>query len=127
MAGKYDIADTDDPMTFATNLVAKFNKSLRINESPREVVGVKVLGESAVLHEHAWTKQNLVTVIRGGTNYDIMKCERCDVTGKRFGLSRSVIRDSQYRAKCYSHCETAIEQMKKNKDRATKKEADNGR
>jgi hypothetical protein len=43
------------------------------------------------LLKHVWEKTNLVTVMKGRVSYDTYQCERCGMTGKRFGLGRDNI------------------------------------
>lgn len=114
---EYEIDNDKDPVVFCTDLIQKFNSALRHGESPREFIGVEITEEeTCVLHNHSWEKQNLVTVFRGTQSYDAMKCERCGITGKRYGLS-AILRDSKYKGKVYDKCETALAQLEKNKQR----------
>lgn len=95
----------DDPTEWATDIINQFNNSLRSHEHPRELVGVIVLNPNGTpKREHEWEKTNLFTVIRGNRNYDIAACKHCGITGKRFGMSSTVSRDSKYRAKKYEFC-----------------------
>lgn len=90
-----------------------FNATLRAAESPRELISVEIVdSESSLIHEHTWGKENLVTIIKGGSSYDIMKCSRCGITGKRYGFNGVQI-DSKYKAKIYATCESAIKQINK--------------
>ncbi len=90
-----------DPQQFADNLIARFNATLREQETPREVVGVNVLDENE--NEHKWKKVNSFTIIRAGRVYDKYECERCGITSKRKGVGVHV-RDSKYKAKKYEKC-----------------------
>jgi hypothetical protein len=116
---EYDIENGKNPEKFANDLINNFNNTLRPSESPRELVSVEVIEEhSIVLHDHSWEKQNSVTImLRGGGCYDIMRCKRCGVSGKRYGISGEIIRDSIFKGKCYDKCETALDQIQKNKQR----------
>lgn len=83
-------------------------------KSPRELVSVEVIEDNTVVkHEHKWEKENLVTIVKGEYIYDIMKCSVCGITGKRYGLSSDVQRDSKYRAKIYDTCDGAIKKLNK--------------
>ncbi len=97
----YDCHATD-PQTWAKKLIGRFNATLRSGENPREVVNVKVLGDS-ITKDHVWRKVNAVTIIRGSRNYDKVRCECCGITGKRFGVG-GITRDSMYKAKKYIKC-----------------------
>lgn len=115
---EYDIKDNESPVRYAQKLVEGFNNTLRPNESPRELVGVEVLEEdSDLVIKHDWQKQNMITVAKGSRFYDVYKCGICGVTGKRYGLSAVVVRDSAFKGKVYETCGTAIAQMRKNKER----------
>lgn len=117
-AEEYDIKNNENPGEYARKLVEKFNNTLRPNESPRELVGVEVLEEdSDVVIKHGWEKQNAVTIMRGNRSYDAYKCSICGVTGKRYGLSAVMVRDSAFKGKVYETCSTAMAQMRKNKER----------
>ncbi|WP_291566730.1 MULTISPECIES: hypothetical protein [unclassified Clostridium] len=110
----YNIESDIDPKLYAEQLVANFNATLRPNESPRELVHVKIIEQdSEVMHQHTWEKQNLFTLKNINGYYDVMKCSRCEVTGKRYGLNEYVKRDSKYKAKCYETCEGSIKQLAK--------------
>lgn len=87
---------------FGMDLIANYNRTLRPGENPREYLGYIVVDQEYKNHE--WEKQNLATIIGKGRNYDIYKCKICGVTGKRYGLSGSVLRDYKYRAKKYQSC-----------------------
>ncbi|MCT4544610.1 MAG: hypothetical protein N4A63_13800 [Vallitalea sp.] len=116
----YEIENNLNPNEYAENLITNFNHTLRPGESPRKLLGVIVLDNSDVKHKHDWRKTNLATITRGGMSYDKMICTRCGVTGKRYGFSSVVKRDSKYKAKIYDTCEDATKQMKKLRERRNK-------
>ena len=95
---EYTINDSYSPQEYAEDLIERFNKTLMAGESPREVVKVEII-EKGRTQEHVFTKQNHFTITDRYGIYDIMKCNICGVTGKRFGLSGNVKRDSKYKAK----------------------------
>ncbi|WIV11150.1 hypothetical protein [Proteiniborus sp. MB09-C3] len=110
---EYDIDNSLDPVKYAQNLIDRFNDSLRPNERPRELINVTVKDiNSPTKTLHMWEKQNLVTQMRGGLNYDNVKCIKCGITAKRIGLT-AIKRDSKYKAKIYDTCEGAIAQLEK--------------
>lgn len=90
-----------DPEKIITNLIERFNATLRPREKPRRLV--KILSFSFVPQApkpvpHIWDKASLVTE-RGG--YDRMKCRACGAKGKRYGLGQhGVTLDSRQRKSC---------------------------
>lgn len=102
---RYEISDEEDPEEYAQALINYCNATLRPKESPRELVKVIVSKEAVEGRQsHKWEKQNLVTIRRGGKNYDVYRCSCCGITGKRYGLSENVIRDKKYKADKYQYC-----------------------
>lgn len=110
---EYDIENTNIPQEYVNQLISNFNRTLRPMESPRELVNVEIIeNESEVIYKHAFVKQNLYTISSNNGTYDIVKCERCGVTGKRYGLT-NIKRDAKYKAKIYDTCNGAIKQIEK--------------
>ena len=55
--------------------------------------------------EHEWEKTNLVTISDRSGIYDKMRCVRCRVTGKRFGLGQFGVKlDRKFLSAKYEHC-----------------------
>jgi len=106
------IDDSADPEVYAQSLIDGFNRTLRSHESVRELLGVRIIDGSNA-HTHDWAKQNLITVINNRGNYDVMKCSRCGITGKRFGIGHGVTVDHAYKTKVYGTCEGALAQREK--------------
>jgi hypothetical protein len=103
----------DDPEKFCRDMIDFFNRTLRPGESRRYFVKVEVVGEVAP-PEHRWMKLTAMTQQRGdGTPFDQMKCERCGITGKRYGIQGHVSRDSKFRARVYARCDSTIEHLRK--------------
>ncbi len=48
--------------------------------------------------EHQWEKQNLVTIPsnKGVPMHDVYKCTACGATGKRFGVTETIVRDKKF-------------------------------
>ena len=102
-----------DAAVEAGRIIDQFNATLRAGESPRELVSVEVLDADSI-RDHAWEKQNGVTVQVGGRSFDVHKCSRCGVTGKRYGLSGHVTLDPKFaRAKVYQRCDTSLRHRQK--------------
>ncbi len=99
------IPDLGHAETWAKSTVAMFNKTLRPGELARELVSVEELPDEPVAH--GWQKTNLVTVQRGSSMYDTYRCTQCGITGKRYGLSGEVKRDSIFKSPGYADCKKA--------------------
>ncbi len=89
-----------------------FNRTLRPHESKRELVRCEIEGEVPPA-EHKWAKSSVMTQVmtgtaRHGANYDKMECERCHVTGKRYGLHSHVNLDSKFTLKAFRRCDTSM-------------------
>lgn len=101
----YDIDNSKDPQEYAESLVNNFNSTLREGEAARELIGVEIVdSDSEPKLNHKWEKTNLVTLMNRNGSYDAMKCLCCGITGKRYGIGGSVLRDVQYKAKKYDYC-----------------------
>ncbi len=102
----YDV-DVENPQSYAEEMIASFNATLRPGEKERILLEV-IVADKESIEKHAWYKINLTTIVlAGGINYDKQKCSRCGVTGKRYGLSKYVKIDAKYKAKVYQRCDTA--------------------
>lgn len=100
--------DTDDPDTWAEKTIERFNETLRPGERPRFVVQTEVLDTDSI-RDHDWEKTNLVTIMKHGSSYDAMRCRRCGITGKRYGLGDvGTTRDHKFRATVYLRCDTSL-------------------
>lgn len=100
--------DTKDPQEYAENIVRLFNNSLKPGEKKRILLRVEILDKEGVLH-HTWEKSNLFTITERGLSYDVYQCKRCKITGKRFGLDRTVKRDPKFKAEVYQRCDTSLD------------------
>lgn len=92
------VTNAAQAIEWAQRVIGHFNRTLRANEVEREVIGVKMGAGNAGL-PHEWRKSNLVTQMGkdGGMSFDTYKCEHCDATGKRFGLSDNISRDKKFK------------------------------
>ncbi|HEB27876.1 MAG TPA: hypothetical protein ENI05_08895 [Porticoccus sp.] len=104
---KPEVTNLKEAQAWAKDTVKWFNETCQSGEQHRELHGVELDGPSEV---HEWYKLSLTTQLGSGRlsgqSYDVMACENCDVTGKRFGLGEGGIkRDSKFRAKKYSRCQ----------------------
>jgi hypothetical protein len=99
----------------ARDLIENFNDTLRPGELPRRLLKVVYLGKEGEgnarklrdgsREPHDWEKSSLVTEVGG---YDRMKCSKCNITGRRYGLGDTgTRRDEAYRAKAFEYCDTA--------------------
>ncbi len=60
---------------------------------------------------HVWQKQNMVTIVKGNKNYDIMKCAICGIKGKTSSLSTIALSGS-YSEKRVFNCAGGKEAIK---------------
>jgi hypothetical protein len=108
--------DVEDAEKEAIEMVDRFNESLREGEFPRRLLKVEVIDNHSI-KDHDWEKINLVTIKdKNNSLYDIYKCRKCLITGKRFGLNPGITIDYKYRAKVYKRCDTAVIKLKENHD-----------
>lgn len=104
--------DTENPQQYAENLIAHFNATLRGPEKPRILLKVEIL-DSSNDELHRWVKSVLgMSAIFRGHVVDLMYCERCGITGKRYGLGGEIILDSKFRKKAFRRCDTAQAELK---------------
>ena len=100
--------DVKDARAWAVEAIARFNDTLRPHEKERTLLEVVIEDESNAGF-HRWIKLTAgQSVAFRGSIVDLMQCERCKITGKRYGLSENIKRDSVYRAKKYERCDTAL-------------------
>lgn len=107
--------ETSNPELWCKQTIEWFNATLRPKERKRVFVRCEVVGEVPP-GEHKWFKATAMTQTlsqaRGGMPYDKMQCERCGITGKRFGIGSHVHLDSKYkRIKAFQRCDTAMEKL----------------
>lgn len=103
-----------NPRKYAEDMIKMFNNTLRPGEKPRTLLDVEILGDPENEELHNWQKRtDGMSVNFRGYTVDIMYCEKCHVTGKRFGMTTRVILDSKYRKKVFRKCNTSIEYLKK--------------
>jgi hypothetical protein len=96
---KETISEVVEDMTelqHAKLLINKFNNSLKLGELPRRLKLLRVHKEVGKFR-HDWIKKSLVTE-KGG--YDIYICSNCKATGKRHGLSSTIVPDMEYEQFC---------------------------
>lgn len=100
--------DIPDAHQWAADTIDRFNNSLKPGEKQRELLEVKII-DSDNEKFHRWVKRtDGMSVAFRGSTVDIMFCERCGITGKRYGLWGEVKIDSKYRKKAYRQCDTSL-------------------
>lgn len=109
----YDIDNDVDGTIYMDNVLNNFNSSLRPNESKRALVCMEEIGNGT--EKHKWAKSSGATIQGTHGMYDKYICKVCGITGKRYGLSSEIKRDSKYTAKCYETCTSTLEHLKKKK------------
>lgn len=102
---KPEVTDQASAEKAGRALVKYFNDTLRPGESPRSFLAAE-LTENNVRELHEWTKSSLTTVFERGRMFDRMRCDKCGITAKRFGMS-SIVIDPTYRARAFQNCDTA--------------------
>lgn len=113
MDEEYDLKAGTNAENHAQDMIDRFNAGLRPGESPRELISVEIIEEISDEIEHNWEKQNLVTLKNNVGYHDKYKCSSCGITGKIYGISGTVTRDSKYKAKIYNECHSAKKQLEK--------------
>ena len=95
--------NTDNPEEWAKNIIAFFNSTLKPGEKKRTLLSVEVIGKENTKHD--WVKYTGgMSVNFRGSNVDVMFCNKCGITGKRFGMSKTVKIDSKYSKKVFRTC-----------------------
>jgi len=101
------VTSQESATTDAMTMFSHFNQTLRPGENRRKPLKI-VLYSGADETPHEWEKTSLVTEAGG---YDKMRCKRCGVTGKRYGLGQGSVQiDGRYKAKKYQFCEGKLGQ-----------------
>src|ERR1700704_4568438 len=92
---KSEVNSAADAEKWGCETIERFNNTALPGERLREFLKSELIGQGT-LH-HNWRNQNLVLLmIRGPVPFDVMKCGRCGITGRRYGLQESVTRDKQF-------------------------------
>lgn len=118
--GSFAVGLSDaDIETWARALIQEFNNTLRTHETARTLnsVTIREKPNQAAPESHDWHKTNAVTISDRHGVYDRMKCERCGITGKRFGLV-NVRLDSEFKARAFETCNGALALLAKRKAKA---------
>jgi|SRR5271157_554035 len=100
----HDIRTLDKARVWAERLVQDFNNTLRPHEQLRKLVDVIAEGVGTEGSAHDWEKTNAITRKDRLGIYDTMRCRKCGITGKRFGLNSHTTIDNKFRAKKYKTC-----------------------
>ncbi len=105
----FTIPAAADPQGWINDTVCKFNATLREGERARMCVSFKVVGTE---RRHRWVKMTAGQSVQfRGSTVDLHTCQDCGITGKRYGLSPVIKRDSKYRAKRYEFCTGQREEL----------------
>lgn len=105
--------DIVDAQEWAQNTINNFNNTLHLGEEKRILLDVIVL-DATNDKLHNWVKKNWITTFFRGEYVDLMYCEKCGITGKRYGISSDIKVDSKYRSKVFKNCDTAKKAINKN-------------
>lgn len=101
---RHEVTTKEEALAYGKQTVEYFNSTLRPGERAREVLDARIVGEGEVGRSHKWRKQNLYTLADHHGNFDKVKCELCEVTARRYGISH-IVRQTPYRAKKYQYCQ----------------------
>lgn len=99
-----ECAFTKEPLKAVAEVIDFFNRTLRPGEVPRVLVNVLEVEKTLLPNVHHWEKQNLITIIKGGRNYDVVKCRACGATAKRFGLGYHIEIDRKFSGFKFNPC-----------------------
>ena len=106
-----------DPQDWAKKTMSNFNGNLRPHEQAREIVRVEILEDNNDSF-HSWDKLTTgQSVLFRGDIVDLMRCSKCGVTGKRFGLNERIKLDSKFKGKAFERCDTAKAKIATNSDK----------
>jgi hypothetical protein len=98
---EYEV-DASNPEEQGKHIIKTFNATLKPGEKPRKYIACRVVGEST---EHDWEKlTDGMSVSFRGSCVDMYRCNKCGITGKRYGLGSQIVRDSKYKANKYKLC-----------------------
>ena len=102
-----DVVDAEE---WAKDTIRHFNNTLRPHEVARRLISVKVIDADSI-KDHDWSKQNLYTLTSPQGAFDKVKCSRCGIVARRYGLAR-IVRQTPYRAKKFERCDSAMKALK---------------
>lgn len=105
---EYD-EDTDDAQQWGEAIVKWFNNTARPEATTRTFLSAEVLDLKSQ-KDHDWNKQNLMTLTSPQGLYDQVKCVRCSIVARRYGLTR-IVRQNPYRAKKFERCDSALKAL----------------
>lgn len=118
---KPHVENIEEANEWGIETIKDFNRFLRPHELPRTLVRVE-LPEDTDSDEHLWRKTNLMTVMnKYFGSHDTMKCEKCGITGKRFGLGSIISRDREFKAMGYESCIQSVILLKRRQAMRNKK------
>lgn len=104
-----------DVQAWAASLIDHYNATLRQHELPRTLDRVEIEDDTiaAVAPEwHDWHKTNAITVVGPRGVHDTLRCDRCGITAKRYGLS-NVVLDGDFKAKAFRTCAGSLALLEK--------------
>lgn len=115
-----EVVSNADAEAMGKAFIERFNSTLRPHEKEREFISAEISEESTADLKHNWSKTNAFTISDRTGNYDKMQCKQCGITGKRFGISSTVTRDNNFKARGFEFCDTAKVLLEKRKAKAAK-------
>jgi hypothetical protein len=97
-----DVKSLSDAEIKGRALIEFYNETCRPGERRRKFLAAKIIAEKSDAHK--WQKANAVTLLERGLSYDLMRCENCGVTARRYGLGHSPPVIEKKYAKKYQKC-----------------------
>jgi hypothetical protein len=93
----HNVVDDATAQAAAKGLIERFNDLEKwrygADAGLRELLSCRFVGD-LVPTPHQWEKTNAVTRVRAnGQSFDTYRCQQCRITGRRFGLGGSIVRD----------------------------------
>lgn len=100
----FQMPDAENPFTWVNNLVQEFNDTLRPGERVRKLIRVRTKLPNGYPVPHEWEKASIVTEEANGRTFDRYRCKICGITGKRFGLGGTIVKDKRYNKEKHRMC-----------------------
>lgn len=88
---------------WADETLAFFNRTCEQGEPTRRLVSVN-FREGNSPGKHWWVKQNIITLQDHRGMFDEVKCKKCGITARRYGLT-AIKRSAKFRSGKWANCQ----------------------